>query len=305
MSETSKEPERYTSLSRLLYIVRWSQHLLSIVAEVLILLSFAMSGMDVSLGGIMASVPLLKILWAGMFALGIDTAFALSWVRVRQCIVRRNWLALTWNMLLAIGMSVVIFEPISIQLMQQTLNMDFSQAVTSLGINIVFLTYARAAVAVFLGAILAMTNVERETMEQRELSSPRRRVILLNGLLNRIAPVISEESSPAHSGNSDETELQLPAPVPIIEDISEQPTLKLLAVSTHVSAPVEQAVRVETTPQEREKRVRNLDFDGLSAAERVGKILALFPDVSDRKLGKLSNVSAATAKKYRQVHLTI
>lgn len=296
-----RQADEYRGLPRLLYSVRWSQHLLSIVAEVVILLSFAMSGMDVSLGGVMASVPLLKILWAGMFALGIDTAFALSWVRVRQCIVHRNWLALTWNMLLAVGMSVVIFEPISIQLMQQALNMDFSQAVTSLGINIVFLTYARAAVAVFLGAILAMTNVESEIVEQRqELSGPRRRVVLLDGLLNRIAPVISEEASPARGGNGDKTELQLPAPISVSEDISEQPTLKLPVVAMHVVAPVEQpVVRTEMTPQEREAQVRDLDISGLANAERVLKVGILFPEISDRELGKLSGVSAVTAKKYR------
>src|SRR5947209_17075778 len=82
--------EHYKGLPRLLYGVRWTQHLLSIMAEVLILLAFAMSGMDVSLGGVMASIPLLKVLWAGMFALGIDMAFALSWVRVRQCALKRQ-----------------------------------------------------------------------------------------------------------------------------------------------------------------------------------------------------------------------
>ncbi len=295
------EDNKYRGLPRLLHVVRWSQHLLAIIAEVLILLSFAMSGMDVSLGGVMASIPLLKVLWAGMFALGIDTAFALSWVRVRQCIHNRQWLALGWNIVLALGLSVVLFQPISIQLLQQSLNVDFGQAVANLGINLVFLTYARSAVAVFLGAILAMTNVESEMVEQRqEVSGPRRHIVLLDSLLNRIAPIISEEMSPAHSGNGDKSELQLPAPISVSEGISEQPTLKLPVVPMHMLAPVEQpAVRVETTPQEREERVRNLDLDGLSAAERVGKVLALFPDVSDRELGKLSNVSAATAKKYR------
>jgi hypothetical protein len=87
----SNEPikDEYKGLPGLLHAVRWSQRLLAIIAEVLILVAFAMSGMDVSLGGVMASIPLLKILWAAMFALGIDTAFALSWVRVRQCMVRR------------------------------------------------------------------------------------------------------------------------------------------------------------------------------------------------------------------------
>jgi hypothetical protein len=146
--------------------VRWSQHLLSIVAELLILLSFALSGMDVSLGGVLAGIPLVKVLWAAMFALGIDTAFALSWVRVRQCVSRRQWLSFAWNVLLALAMSLIVFQPLALQLLQQSLDLNFAQAVANLGINIVFLTYARSGVAVFLGAILAMTNVESAMVEQ-------------------------------------------------------------------------------------------------------------------------------------------
>lgn len=111
-----RRADTYRGVPRLLHAVRWAQHVLAIVAEVLILLSFAMSGMDVSLGGVMANVPLLKILWAGMFALGIDTAFVLSWVRVRQSARTRHWLGLSWNILLASGMSIILFQPIAVQL---------------------------------------------------------------------------------------------------------------------------------------------------------------------------------------------
>ena len=272
-----KDTDQYPGLPRLLHGVRWTQHLFSIVAEVLILLSFAMSGMDVSLGGVMALMPLLKILWAGMFALGIDTAFALSWVRVRQCLLHGHWLALTWNILLAIGMSIIVFEPISIQLLQQSLNVDFNHAVESLGINIVFLTYARSGVAVFLGAILAMTNVESDVLEQSDADRPRRRIVLFDGLLNRIAPIVSVEVTLAHEETDQQVPAQLPAPA------------------------TRPAVRTETTPQEREAQVRNLDLSGLSTAERVERVSKLFPGLSDRELGKLSNVSAATAKKYREM----
>src|ERR1700674_3979311 len=96
-----KHASEYRGLDTIIHTVRWLQHLLAIIAEVLILLSFAMSGMDVSLGGVMASVPWLKILWAAMFALGINTAFALSWVRVRQCVNCQQWWPLVWNMILA------------------------------------------------------------------------------------------------------------------------------------------------------------------------------------------------------------
>jgi len=150
-----------------------------------------------------------------------------------------------------------------------------------------------------MGTVATTTHPGKD---QPELSGPRRRVILLDGLLNRIAPIIGEDTPPADGGNGDTTELQLPAPVPIIEDISEQPTLKLPVVPMHVLAPVEQpAIRTETTPQEREAQVRYLELSGLSSAERVARVYTLFPHISDRELGKLSNVSAATAKKYRVV----
>jgi hypothetical protein len=292
MKDTNRTPEHYRGLPRLLYTVRWSQHLLSIIAEVVILLSFAMSGMDVSLGGVMASVPILKVLWAGMFALGIDTAFVLSWVRVRQSAANRRWLAFTWNIVLALAMSAILFQPIAIQLLQQSLNVDFTHAVGSLGINIVILTYARSAVAVLLGAILAITNVESEMTEQPVIG-PKRKVILFERLLNQVAPVVSEEIPSAQVEVSEETPY----------DIAEQPTVPLPIIPAQVPPPTEQpVVRIETTPQERAAQVSGLNFGGLSAAERVARVITLFPDISDRELGKLSGVSPATAKKYRPTH---
>jgi hypothetical protein len=133
MSHDQDTVDRYKYLPGLLHKVRWAQHFSAIIAEALILLSFAMSGMDVSLGGVMAGIPQLKALWAGMFALGIDTAFALSWVRVRECVMLRQWLPFVLNLLLALSMSVIVFQPLSIQLLQQSLNIGFNQAVASLG----------------------------------------------------------------------------------------------------------------------------------------------------------------------------
>ena len=273
----------YGGLGRLLHIVRWAQHLLAIIAEVLILLSFAMSGMDVSLGGVMADIPLLKVLWAAMFALGIDTAFALSWVRVRQCVSNRQWLSFAWNILLALSMSLIIFQPIAVQLMQQTLNISFNQAVANLGVNIVFLTYARSGVAVFLGAILAMTNVESVMVERAEQGNiqPKRKIILLERVLNKVAPVIS--------GNTEQT--TQPAQVTIAETIPAQPSVT--AVQDNADLRTIQLLRAQ--------KVSKLDFSGLGGYERVIKVLSLFPDVSDRELGKLSGMAAATAKKHHEV----
>lgn len=276
--EAKAENTQYKGLGSLLHSVRWTQHLLAIIAEVLILLSFAMSGMDVSLGGVMAKVPLLKILWAAMFALGIDTAFALSWVRVRQCVVKHQWLALIWNILLALGMSVIVFQPLALQLLQQSLDMSFNQALASLGIDIVFLTYARSGVAVFLGAILAMTNVESE-MEGKQVSTPKRKLIWLETVLNKVAPIVSTDTAqPAQVTITEEKAAQLP---PVSEPENSE---------------------IDSSPQQRQQKVSKFDFRGLSNYEKVVKVLGLFPNLSDRELGKLSKVSAATAKKHREAY---
>jgi hypothetical protein len=270
----SNEPikDEYKGLPSLLHAVRWSQRLLAIIAEVLILVAFAMSGMDVSLGGVMASIPLLKILWAAMFALGIDTAFALSWVRVRQCMVRRQWGAFSANLLLALAMSVIVFQPISIQLLQQSLNVNFDQAVANLGVNIVLLTYARSGVAIFLGAILAMTNVEGGTAQQLS-SKPNRSV----KLFNRLAMLVSGKQRAAHQ-------------VVIKEDNTAQ-----------LPAPTEQADETAyDTPAKRQAKVSELDLKDLSNYDKVVSVLELFPDLSDRELGKLTGMSAVTAKKHRE-----
>jgi hypothetical protein len=291
MPETSGNNAPYKGLRGFLHAVRWTQHLLAIIAEVLILISFAMSGMDVSLGGVMASIPLLKILWAAMFALGIDTAFALSWVRVRQCINNRQWWPLAWNMLLALSMSFIIFQPIAIQLMQQTLNVSFEAAVTSLGINIVLLTYARSAVAIFLGAILAMTNVEQPGVASSQPSTlrPQRSLLWFVKTPQQSKPTIIDETSPDNEQtlNNDDT------PAAQITVSEEQDTLELTTVA-------QTDISTTTTPEHRAQKVSEIDFTDLSAPDRVAKVLELFPDLSDRELGKLSGMSAATAKKHRE-----
>jgi len=132
-----------------------------VVAEGLILLAFAGSSLDVSIGGKLAGISWLAVGWGIVFALGIDTSFILSWVRVRQLAMelgkRRH---LWWAIPLAAGMSFIVFQPVAIQQLQQSMGISFSAALANLGIDLNFLVYARSGVAVLLGAVLAMTNVE-------------------------------------------------------------------------------------------------------------------------------------------------
>ncbi len=88
------EINSYKHLPALLHKIRWVQRFAAIIAEVLILLAFLASGMDISMGGVMANTAAIKWAWATIFSLGVDTSFVISWVRCRQ--LRRSW-RLLWN----------------------------------------------------------------------------------------------------------------------------------------------------------------------------------------------------------------
>src|SRR5260370_11995562 len=133
--QTNRPVGQYKGLPKVLHGVRYVQHLLAIIAEVLILLSCGMSGMDNLVGGVMTGITQMKWAWGAAFALGIDTAFVLSWVRVRQCVTSHNWSAFCWNLLLALGMSFIVFQPVAIQLLQQSLAINFTQALNQLAIT--------------------------------------------------------------------------------------------------------------------------------------------------------------------------
>jgi Homeodomain-like domain-containing protein len=157
------------SLSTILHGVRQAQQGAAIFAEVLILLAFAMSGLDASLGGSLVQLTLVKWVWGVSFALGVDAAFVISWVRVSVLARQKRWLAFIGSLFLAVALGAVVFQQVGIQLYQQTMGVAFSVAVRSLGFNLVELTLARTFVAVFLGAVLALTNVEPLQSDARAL----------------------------------------------------------------------------------------------------------------------------------------
>jgi hypothetical protein len=205
-------------------------------------------------------------------------------------------------------MSLGVFQPISIQLMQQSLNLTFDQAVASLGINKVFLTYARSGVAVFLGAILAITNAADETAPVKSVAVRRHRFACLKQFWQWIRAIGQKQPKPAAPVTVNQ---ELPAQVatpqaldalsvaPAVEP--EAPTQPLVPAE---EVAVEQIAVPELprydTPEQRAQRVSEIDFTDLSARKHVAKVLELFPDLSDRELGKLSGIAAAPAKKYRE-----
>lgn len=199
----------------------------------------------------------------------------------------------------ALSMSFIVFQPIAVQLMQQSLDMNFTQAVNALGINTVLLTYARSAVAIFLGAILAMTNVELETQTAMTHLQPKRQFIRIDQLFRKDEPV-KDSSEPV------EPVLAIPEAAPTV---SEDTALPEPSVATEQLETPEQPAEISAqpepptydTPEKRAQKVSEIDFTDLSALQRVVKVLELFPDLSDRELGKLSSMAPATAKKHKEV----
>jgi len=102
-------------------------------------------------------------------------------------------------------------------------------------------------------------------------------------------PPINDETSPDNeqSVNNDE----IPAAQITVSEV--QDTSELTSVA-------QTDMSTTTTPEQRAQKVSEIDFTDLSAPDRVAKVLELFPDLSDRELGKLSSVAAATAKKHRE-----
>src|SRR5258708_1560065 len=149
----------YRGLKRTLRYVRGAQAYGAVFAELLILLVFLVSSADLSLGGRLATNGGLTYVWAFAFALGVETSFIMSWVRVGFHFLTKQWKGLLWSVPLALGLSFIQYQPVAIQNLQQATGVTFAQAAMDLGVNLNFLVYARSFVAVFLGAVLAVTSV--------------------------------------------------------------------------------------------------------------------------------------------------
>ncbi len=282
---------------RLLSKVRESQRYLAIIAEVLILLSFAMSGLDVSVGGKLAVIPGLAWAWGVAFALGIDTSFVLAWVRVRQMVMAKRWASLLWGVPLALGMAFIVFQPVAIQQLQQSMGISFNDALGNLGINLGFLVYARSGVAVLLGAVLAMTNVEQsnatltdEVQIEQVVSRFMKQSVLL------VEPLSDTEQVPEQAQSKVEQKQQIMEQVEQILLHVEQPVEQVEQVEQHSllgEARVEQAKQVlEQTEQVAEQE--------WSKVEQARHLLEQNPKMTERAIAAALGVGASTAHRLKK-----
>src|SRR5262249_45606506 len=125
-------------------------------------------------------------------------------------------------------------------------------------------------VAVSILVVVALSNHLAITTAQ----APKRRLALWDKALNKLAPVVSDETAQPLA-----QEVSTPEAKPEIKQVAAIQSVRLHIVGTDLVQP---------------------HLDALPL-ERVRQVLSSEPDCSDRKLGRLSGMSAATAKKYRSL----
>lgn len=148
----------YKGLKRTHHFVRGAQAYGAVIAELLILLVILLSSADATLGGRLAGNTVLTTTWAFIFALGVETSFILSWVRVGTFLYDKKYWQLTWAIPLALGLTYIAWQPLEISQLQSSMGVSFNQALSILGISMVFFIVIRSLVAVSLGAVLAVSN---------------------------------------------------------------------------------------------------------------------------------------------------
>jgi hypothetical protein len=191
------------------------------------------------------------------------------------------------------------------------------KAILSIAAN--FTNNTRSGVAVFLSAILALKNSADEAVPVKGTHPHCQRFGWFRwlwqwlGALSQkwqksVAPVVVNKELPAPAAIPPAPGPLQAAPAPITQPATtEETTVEQVEIPTDVAdAPteplvaVEQAVAEQVRLSEQLVEVSELDFTGLSGIERIAKVLELFPDLSDRGQGRLSNMSAATVKKHRE-----
>ncbi len=290
---------------------------------------------DFMTGGRLLELPVLNYTWAGSLAIAVTACFIVTWRRAIKAFTLNRYGVSIGLAFLGIILGIVDFAAIAVQALQQTLNISFAQALALLNLNIVLITYTRAGVTIAMAVVVALSNHTAVTTAQ----APKRRLAFLEKALNKIAPVVSDETAqPAQV-------VIAPDPEQEIEQVAPKQSARLHIVETNPKlSMIEQAMldAINEHPKEAKELQRlsqELSLDDFTTllkerystyvshitAERVAKVMQRLdrekihhhehtqplekvrqalnsePDCSDRRLGKLSGMSAATAKKYRSM----
>jgi hypothetical protein len=324
----------YPGLNGLSYWIGYLEQFLAILSEPLLIACAALAVVDFMTGGRLLALPILNYTWAGSLAMAVTACFIVTWRRAMKAFTLNRYGVSIGLAFLGLLLGIVDFAAIAVQALQQTLNISFAQALALLNLNVVAITYTRAAVTIAMAVVVALTNHTAVTTAQ----APKRRLAFFEKALNKFAPVVSDATAqPAQAVITPDAEQQE------VKPIASNQSTRLSIVESHPTlSRVEQAMLdammkhpKEALELQRLSREQSLDDftatlkqryshyahyitpervthvmqcldrekihhdENIQPLERVRLALNAEPGCSDRRLGRVSGMSAATAKKYR------
>lgn len=254
----------YPGLSGLSWSIGYLEQFLSILSEPLLIGCSALAVIDFITGGQLLNLPILMYLWASALAVAVTACFIVTWRRALRALSYNRYGSAFFLALLGVCLGLVDWTAVATQSLQQALHVSFVTALASLGFNVFWITNIRAAVAIAMAVVVAISNHASITTAQ----APRRRLAFLDAALNKIAPVVN-----------DDKQIEQPA-----QALSNAPAQDERETGDTDELPILSLVKSDENDD---------------PLERVKQALAQEPNCSDRRLGRLSGLAPATAKKYR------
>jgi hypothetical protein len=215
----------YPGLNGLSYGIGYLEQLLAILSEPLLISCAALAVVDFITGGRLLQLPAIMYIWAGSLAIAVSACFIVTWRRAIRAFTLNYYGAAIGLCVMGIALGLVDWAAIDVQSLQQTLGVSFTNALAQLNLNIILITHLRSAVAIAMAVVVAISNHTAVTTAQR----PARRLILVERILDRIAPVV--EVTPPGGVTIQETDSPVPLQI-IAPDLDEklQKTREFLAL---------------------------------------------------------------------------
>jgi len=188
-SKKARLDGEYPGLNGLSYLIGYLEQLLAILSEPLLIGCAALAVVDFITGGRLLQLPAIMYVWAGSLAIAVSACFIVTWRRCIRAFTLNYYGAAIGLAVMGICLGLVDWAAVDTQSLMQTMGVSFTSALAQLDLNIILITHLRSAVAIAMAVVVAISNHTAVTTAQR----PARRLILLEQLLDRFAPVVKDD----------------------------------------------------------------------------------------------------------------
>ena len=284
---------QYPGLNGISYAIGYLEQFLAIVSEPLLMACAAIAVVDFLTGGKLLTLPALAYTWASTIAIAVSACFIVTWRRSFKAFVCNRYGVSIGLALLGLVLGLVDWAAIDVQSLQQAIGINFSQALAQLNLNIELITHIRSAVAIIMAAVVALSNHTAVTTAQ----APKRRLALLDKVLDKIAPVVDEQSKQEVLAESEQqgTETAISSTEQEPEQDSEQPGEQI----SEQEPVTDRLPVVNARPSNSRKVLAFTSKSNGDAAKRVRKALKVNPGATLTELARKANVSRGYASQIR------